>query len=81
MGLTAEIAGWIGASLILLAYGLLSGGRAKSGSTTYQMMNMAGAVGLIANTIWNHAYPSVALNVIWFGIGLYSLARRPRRRD
>ena len=76
-----EIAGWTGATLILLAYLLLSMGRLTGRSAAYQAMNVAGAAGFIANGWWHGAFPSAALNVIWMLIGAVALSRILRHRD
>jgi hypothetical protein len=70
--------GWIAALLILGAYGLLSMGKVQPHSKTYQWMNILGAFGFIINCTWNAAWPSVAMNVIWVGIGVYALRRNRR---
>ncbi len=75
MSLAIEIAGWIAALLILLAYGLLSSGRMTSNSVIFQWMNIVGAAGFIINGVWNQAYPSAALNIAWMGIGFATLWR------
>lgn len=59
-----EVAGWVGASLILLAYLLLSMGRVTGKSALYQGMNIVGAAGFIVNGWWHGAVPSAVLNVI-----------------
>jgi hypothetical protein len=73
-----DVAGWSAALLILAAYSLLSFGKIQARSWIYQAMNIAGAVGFIINCAWNHAWPSVALNVVWLGIGFYALRRNLR---
>jgi hypothetical protein len=73
-----DTAGWIAALLILGAYGLLSAGKIQARSRVYQVMNIVGAVGFIINCAWNGAWPSVALNVVWMGIGFYALRRNYR---
>lgn len=70
-----DIAGWSAALLILAAYVLLSFGKLPARSPIYQWMNILGASGFIVNSGWNGAMPSVALNVVWLGIGLYALKR------
>jgi hypothetical protein len=70
--------GWTAALLILGAYGLLSVGKIQARSMLYQWMNIVGAVGFIINCAWNDAWPSVALNVVWVGIGVYALRRNRR---
>jgi hypothetical protein len=76
--LMVEIAGWIGAGLILIAYLLLSAGKLQARSTAYQGMNLAGAIGFVINSGWNGAVPSAALNVVWAGIALFALVRIAR---
>lgn len=74
-----EVAGWVGAALILLAYLLLSAGKLTGQSPLYQWMNVVGAAGFIVNG-WSHgALPSTALNVIWMLIGGFALWRIARR--
>jgi hypothetical protein len=70
-----EGAGWLGAALILVAYGLLSSGKLDGHSRRYQWMNVVGSIGFIVNSGYNGAIPSVALNVVWMIIGLIALAR------
>lgn len=78
MKFAIEVIGWIGASLILSAYALLSSGRLRADSLTYHLMNMLGAAGFVVNSGWNGALPSAALNVIWIGIGVYALRQQRR---
>ena len=68
-----EVAGWIGGTLILAGYFLLTNGKLDAKSPTYQWLNVVGALGFIANSSWNGAWPSAALNVIWVGIGVVAL--------
>jgi hypothetical protein len=80
LDLLMEVAGWIGALLILAAYGLLSAGRLDARNPAYQWLNVVGAIGFIANSGWHEAWPSAILNVIWVGIGLVALVRIFARR-
>jgi hypothetical protein len=73
-----SIAGWVAAVLILGAHGLLSFGKIQPRSRIYQVMNIVGAAGFIFNCAYNNAWPSVALNVVWMGIGFYALRRNFR---
>ena len=76
MGLTeilVEIAGWMGAILILGGYILVSFGKLTGQSKIYQWMNIFGAIGFTINSGWHGAIPNAALNVIWIGIGVYTL--------
>ena len=78
MKFAVEVIGWAAAALILGAYALLSAGKVRAESLTYQMMNILGAAGFIVNSGWNGALPSAAMNVVWMGIGFYALRQRRR---
>ena len=80
LDLGMEVVGWIGAVLILAAYGLLTAGRLTAKTPAYQWMNVIGALGFIANSGWNGAWPSAILNVIWVGIGVVALWRMMGKR-
>jgi hypothetical protein len=78
--IAVEVAGWTGASLILLAYLLITTGKLTGQSAVYQWMNVAGAAGFIVNGWWHGAIPSAVLNVIWMLIGTVALLRIAARR-
>ena len=80
VSILVEVAGWIGAVLILLAYLLLSAGRLTGQSLTYQLMNVFGAAGFIVNGWWHRAIPSATLNVIWLLIGAIATWRIMKRK-
>jgi hypothetical protein len=73
-----EIIGWSAAAMMVSAYVLLTTGRLRSLSATYQWLNVLAGAGFIVNSGWNGAYPSAFLNVIWMAIGLYGLFRGTR---
>jgi len=74
-----EVIGWAAAILILASYVLLSLGRIEAQSIAYQGMNIVGAAGFIVNSGFNGAIPSAVLNIVWMGIGLFTLSRIMRR--
>ena len=78
--LAVEAAGWTGATLILLAYLLLSMGKVTGQSALYQGMSIVGAAGFIVNGWWHGAVPSAALNVVWMMIGGVALWRISAKR-
>ena len=78
--LVVEIVGWAGASLILLAYLLLSAGKVTGQSPLYQWMNVFGGAGFVVNGWWHGALPSAVLNVVWVIIGGVALWRIAARR-
>ena len=76
MKLAVEVIGWAGAALILGAYALLSAGKLRAESVSYQLMNILGAAGFVVNSGWNGALPSAAMNLVWMFIGVYGLHQR-----
>jgi hypothetical protein len=77
--LLTEVAGWGGAGCLLLAYALLSAGRLAAG-VTFQLLNLAGAAGLLLNGAAHGAWPSAALNLVWLAVGVVAFGKA-RRRD
>jgi hypothetical protein len=75
-----EVAGWVGAALILLAYLLLSADKLSGRSLIYQGMNVVGAAGFVING-WSHgALPSAVLNILWLLIGVLASWRILKKR-
>jgi hypothetical protein len=78
--IAVEAVGWAGATLILLAYLLLSAGKLTGQSLVYQGTNVVGAAGFIINGWWHGALPSAALNVLWLLIGAIATWRILKKR-
>jgi hypothetical protein len=74
-----EIAGWIGAGLILGGYLLVSLDKLTGRSPLFQWMNLVGAAGFVINSSYHGAIPSAALNIVWMMIGIVSLWRIMKR--
>lgn len=74
MNIFVAIAGWVGAAVVLAAYGLLSADILDSRSRLYHVLNIIGAAGIAINSGWNGAMPSVVVNVIWAAFAIYGLA-------
>jgi hypothetical protein len=68
-----DFTGWAGAVLVLYAYFMVSTKKLSGNSLHYQAANILGAVFLMINTYAHQAYPSAIVNLIWIGIGFYSL--------
>ena len=79
--LTIEIIGWLGSILVVAAYALNIYGKLSSESIPYYALNIAGSAGLIINTVYHHAIPSVVVNVVWIGIALVALFKRSKRES
>ncbi|MEV6931065.1 hypothetical protein AB0M46_42150 [Dactylosporangium sp. NPDC051485] len=79
-----DVLGWVGAALVLAAYALVSSKRLAGDGAVFQVMNILGAVALAVNSAASRAWPSVAVNVAWVGIGavaMFRLARRQKKRQ
>ena len=70
--------GWIGALGVLYGYYLSSTKNVLEQSSLflkYQLLNIFGATGLLINSFYYGATPSVMVNLIWGGIGLLASAK------
>jgi hypothetical protein len=75
-----DVLGWIGALLLLGAYGLVSFKRLAPDSLAYQAMNIFASVLLLANTLYYGAYPSSFVNAVWTVIAVAAIAAVVRRK-
>ena len=70
----SEIFGWYGAIAILGAYALVSFSLIASDGLIFQLLNLTGALGLLAIGYYKKVYQSVILNIIWSIIGIVAIA-------
>jgi len=77
--LLIDILGWVGAVCLLSAYFLVSRKKLAGDSLNYQLLNLAGGGLLTVNSLYYGAFPSVAVNVVWIGIALFTLTKRTRQ--
>jgi hypothetical protein len=75
-----QLIGWVGAASLLLAYGLLIGGKLAATGSTYLAINFIASIALGLRTAAAHAWPSTTVNALWLVIGLMPLARALRVR-
>lgn len=61
----AEITGWFGAVAILLAYVLVSTKVISASGYLYQLLNLAGAIGMLVIAFVKKVEQSVVINIIW----------------
>ena len=78
--LLADVLGWIGGVLLVIAYAMVSQKKIDSQSVKYQMLNIVGGFLLIINTVFYGAFPSAAVNVIWVVVGVYTVMVVMRKR-
>lgn len=67
--------GWIGSLLVIGAYGLNSYQKIKSDSLIFQLMNLAGGILLIINSVCKEAYPFTFINTVWVLIAIPAIFR------
>jgi hypothetical protein len=70
-----ELCGWVGAILVLVAYYMVTTGRASGDSKPFQLINISGAILLIAYTYNCGAYASMIVNIMWVAIGMGSFIK------
>lgn len=76
--LLIDAIGWAGAVCVLYAYISVSTKRVEGDSLHYQIFNILGALFLIINTYFHHAYPSTIVNIIWIIIAFFALAMKKK---
>ena len=69
----AEIAGWYGTLAIISAYALVSFKVIDASSAVYQLLNLSGALGIIAIAVVKGVKQSVVLNAFWALIAVIAL--------
>ncbi|WP_208801641.1 CBU_0592 family membrane protein [Microbispora triticiradicis] len=74
------ITGTVGAVVLLAAYAMVSSGRMSGDGLPYQLLNLGGAAALMVNSAYHSAWPSAILNLVWSGIGVWTLGRLVARR-
>jgi formate hydrogenlyase subunit 3/multisubunit Na+/H+ antiporter MnhD subunit len=75
MQILIECIGWLGATIVLIAFFLISTNRVDAHNKAYHWLNIVGAIGLIIHTTFNAAYPSAFVNIIWVIVAIYSLVK------
>jgi hypothetical protein len=78
INMIVSVIGWIGTSLILIAYYLISNQKVGPRSRSYQWMNLFGAIGLAVNAYANSAWPVFGLELAWALIAVKALVRLSR---
>ena len=71
--ITIEIAGWTGTGLILLAYFLLSASYLDANASLYQLMNLAGVIGVALQVGYKRIWSALILQIAWGMIASWSL--------
>lgn len=74
----SEIAGWIGVTLILLAYILATLGGITTTNLLYGCMNLVGASGIMISSYKKRDFQPVFLNSIWLLVAIVAVVRSLR---
>jgi len=74
--LLIEILGWIGSSLYVVAYALVSMKRTQGDSVLYQGLNIVAGILVVIYTLSLGAFATTGLNVVWVAIGVFTLGRK-----
>ena len=75
MEIFVSMLGWIVSLLVIGAYGLNSYQKIKSDSLIFQLMNLAGGILLIINSVYKEAYPFTFINTVWVLIAIPAIFR------
>jgi len=75
MEILAQIIGWIGTFLIVLAYFLVSNKKVAPESKWYQFLNLFGAIFVGVNVFYQQAWPAFTLQIVWGIIAIISLLK------
>lgn len=78
MNTITQIFGWIGTTLILLAYALVSFKKFDATNRAYQWINLVGAVSLGVHVFSQKAWAAVTLEIIWGLIAVVALVRNKK---
>ena len=76
-----ELSGWLGAILVLIAYYMVTSGKAGADSHIFQLINIIGAGFLIYYTYNCRAFASMTVNILWVFIGMNSFVKFIKIKD
>ena len=68
-----EVIGWTCTVLLVGAYAMVATRKLDARSPLYHVLNLVGAIGLAAFSIYKTAWPQVALNAFWGGVALIGI--------
>ncbi len=73
--LLGELLGWYGAAAIITAYVLVSFSIMNSSSLAFQLLNLTGAIGILAISLAKKVYQTAAINIIWAIVAAAAIVR------
>lgn len=75
MNFFLQSVGWLGTTLVVLGYFLVSSNRVKGTSKVYQFINLSGALFLGIHMTLLQTWPGLTLQIVWGTIAIFSLLR------
>lgn len=69
----SEIIGWVGMSLVLIAFALLNFNILTKDDITYILFNIIGSAGIAYISLKKKTYQPAVLNILWILVALYGL--------
>lgn len=78
--IVAMAMGFAGGLAVLASFAGAASGRLPADAGPYHLMNLSGALAMIASGAATGAWPSVAVNVVWALISAGQLGTRSARR-
>jgi len=70
-----EIVGWVGMSLILVAYAFNAFSLISVESIFYTLFNIIGSAGIIYASFYKKDYQPVVLNFVWIAIAIFLIIK------
>jgi hypothetical protein len=68
-----ELLGWYGSLALIAGFALNSFGVISAHSYAYQLINLSGALGIVAISLYKKVYQTASLNVFWVVIALVAI--------
>ena len=68
-----EVIGWTCTVLLVGAYAMVATQKLDARSPTYHVLNLVGAIGLAAYSLYKVAWPQFALNLFWGAVALIGI--------
>ena len=73
--LFADIVGWVGTGMIILAYAFSTFGLLRTDDSVYLILNVIGSIGIIIISIFKKTYQPAVLNIVWAAVAIAAIVR------
>ncbi|MBT6401442.1 hypothetical protein HN803_00895 [candidate division WWE3 bacterium] len=70
-----EMMGWIGLTLLLVAYFLEATNKLPDGSKQYFLLNLIGSISISLHAYYIGSMPILILNIVWALVSAYELIK------